>query len=279
MSFNVALGAFPHKGEVHVKRNEGSVTTVDGGGASGHLVAREAIDLALTRLPDVGVISIGIRNITRFNCPGSIARYAAERGAIALVLEYGGAPFMVSPEGRDPVVSTNPIGIAFPGDAPLFVLDIATSERAIGYVALANSSGENLERPWGVTADGDRTANPKAVKAVLPAAGYKGFGLALAAEVLSGILVGVPVGSQGSLGRRGAWVVLIDPAAHGQDPEEFARALGTLLEEVSSARPVDTSMPPTYPGLRGEERKNIAESRGSIEVPDEVVRKLRELAK
>jgi ureidoglycolate dehydrogenase (NAD+)/L-2-hydroxycarboxylate dehydrogenase (NAD+) len=69
-SFSTAIAAFPHKETYKVKELSGSSLNIEGNGDCGHIVAREAIDLALQHLPKHKVFTMGICNITRFNTPG-----------------------------------------------------------------------------------------------------------------------------------------------------------------------------------------------------------------
>lgn len=259
-SFSVALSAFPKKGSFKVIKAEGAVLFIEGNGDCGHIVARHAIDQALESLPTTKIKAIGLRNITRFNCPGSIARYAAKKGSIALVLEYGGQNFMVPYGGKTAALSTNPIGVAFPGTDPLFVLDIATSERAIGYVSLAKAAGEAIPYNWGVDSEGQPTSDPSLVVAVNPFGGYKGYGLALAFELLSGGLVGVSIGSKGKIAERGAFIILIDPTIYNHSVHSFTKQINEFLKEVTNVAPCDPLKPVAYPGQRGEQsmRENLA---------------------
>ena len=107
---------------------------------------------------------------------------------------------MVPNGGQTAALSTNPIGIAIPGTEPMFVLDIATSERSVGYLSMAKSTGESIPPSWAVDKEGRPTSNPNIAVAVLPFGGYKGFALSLAFEILSGALVGTPIGQNGQLG-------------------------------------------------------------------------------
>ncbi|HXK40469.1 MAG TPA: Ldh family oxidoreductase [Candidatus Paceibacterota bacterium] len=263
-SWPVALSAFPTSGSFVVGKDAGSVVQILGNGDCGHTVARYAADLALERLSRVGVVIVGVNNITRFNCPGVLARHIAERGAIALVLEYGGSNLMVPVGGKSPALSTNPIGIAVPGTSPLFVLDFATSERAIGHVALAKLAEQRIPREWGVDADGRQTTDPKAVVGMLPFGGYKGFGLSLAFEILSGALVGVPIGSKGSPRCRGALMMVISPTVFGGADADFAAAAQQFLDEVRSSSPAMPGDPVVYPGVVSEQRYLDAMTRGTV---------------
>lgn len=274
-AFSIALSAFPKRGSYEVVGLQGSVLLIEGNGDCGHVVARRAVDLALEHLPKTKIMAVGLRNITRFNCPGSIARYAAEKGSIALVLEYGGQNFMVPYRGRTAALSNNPIGIAFPGTDPLFVLDVATSERAFGYVALAKVIGETIPSNWGVDDNGQPTSDPFSVVAVNPFGGYKGYGLALAFEILSGALVGVPIGTEGTLARRGAFIVLIDPTIYGHSADSFAKQVTDFLNEVTSVAPCTPEQTVTYPGQRGEQSRREKLLVNSLNLPASVIEEIK----
>lgn len=275
VSFGVALSQFPKRGTFQVVRETDSVLEIEGNQDCGHLVARRAIDIAVERVSRSGVFAIAIRNITRFNCPGLIARYAADQGKIAIVLEYGGQNFMVPfPDGLLPALSTNPIGIAIPmAHGPAFVADFATSERAVGYVTLAKMLGQPIPESWGVDKDGKPTCDPNALVATTPFGGHKGFSLALAVEILAGILVGVSVGSKGRLDCRGALVLVIDPTAFGQTAEDFKLQVHQYLTEVTNT-PTRSGEPIRYPGQRSAARQREALEHGVIELPTEVFSQL-----
>lgn len=273
-SFDVALAAFPTKGRAEIIHRSPGALTIEGNGDTGHWATRLGIDAALPKLEKVGVYGIGIRNVTRFNTPGPIARYAAKMGAIVLVFEYGGANFIVPPGGTKPAVSTNPIGIAIPGTDPPFVLDIATSERALGYVTLAGLAQESIPDSWAVGSDGLATIDPDKVAGLNPFGGYKGYALALAAEILSGALPGVPIGTEGSLGRRGATILLISPSVFCQSSTEFAERAQAFLDEVRRTPAREGSMPITYPGAESERRIAEVMERGVIKMPEPVWEKL-----
>jgi LDH2 family malate/lactate/ureidoglycolate dehydrogenase len=279
VSFNVALSQFPKQGTFQIAKQTETCVEIEGNGDCGHTVARKATDLGIDAVTQSGIFAIGLRNITRFNCPGSIARHAGKKGKIALVLEYGGKNFMVPHDGKRPALSTNPLGIAIPtGAGAMFVLDIATSERAIGYVALAKLMGETIPETWGVDENGDPTDNPSAFAATRPFGGYKGYALSLAFEILAGALVGVPIGSKGQLARRGALILLIDPTVFGHSEGSFSRQVSEFLAEVTRT-PSVSGKPITYPGQRGEERHQEAMRHGAVELPAAVYEQLKTLSR
>ena len=107
-------------------------------------------------------------------------------------------PLMPAPGGAERVVGNNPIAIAVPSDGPApIVLDMATSEAAMGKIRMAEKAGEKIPGTWAVKADGSATTDPAEAIAgmLLPASGPKGFGLAFLIDLLCGLLSGGATGS------------------------------------------------------------------------------------
>jgi LDH2 family malate/lactate/ureidoglycolate dehydrogenase len=140
-----------------------------------------------------------MRNIKRFATPGTVARRATEKGMIALVFQYGGQAFMAPYGAAEAVISTNPIGIGIPTDEAPLILDMATSERAFYFIALAKALGERIPDTWGIDGSGQPVTDPSQVTAVLPFGGYKGYALAVMLEIMTGPFLGVDVGLKGDL--------------------------------------------------------------------------------
>lgn len=96
------------------------------------------------------------------------------------------------------MLSTAPVSFAFPAfEEKPFILDIATSVCAEGKVRVMLHKGEKLSYGYIIDSEGNPSDNPEDLYrggAILPLGGdlvgYKGFGLALAVEALSGILSG-----------------------------------------------------------------------------------------
>ena len=87
--------------------------------------------------------------------------------------------------GAQAKLPTNPwcVGLPGGGSGP-FILDFATSTVAGGWIYAAESAGAHLPEGCLIDADGNPSTEPKAYfegGAILPAAGQKGYALALAA--------------------------------------------------------------------------------------------------
>jgi LDH2 family malate/lactate/ureidoglycolate dehydrogenase len=166
------------------------------------------------------------------------------------------------------------------------VLDIALSAANIGRIRLAAGNGNGIPDGWATDAQGQPTTDPAAALAgmLLPAAGHKGFGLALMVDVLAGVLAG------GGYGERvnglyadtalpnecGHFFLALDVAAFG-DIDEFASRLADLEASVTAppyAPGVDRVL---LPGQRSAARLRDATRRG-VPVDQGVLARLRDLA-
>lgn len=173
---------------------DGGVIHVDAAGAPGQLAARAAVDALVEASDELGVASAVIHGSTHFGTAGYYARALAARGKIAIVVSNS-EPAVVPFGGKDAFLGTNPFAFAAPTGGDAISLDMATSTSAMGRVMVAQAAGTSIPADWGVDADGHPTTDPHAVKALLPAGGPKGYGLAYLTEVLGGVLSGAAVAS------------------------------------------------------------------------------------
>jgi uncharacterized oxidoreductase len=131
------------------------------------------------------------------------------------------APFA----GADRRFGTNPvcIGIPLPGEAP-FLLDMATSAVAQGKLRVAHNKRQKIPPGWLIDDQGNPTDDPRwGVLAPLGAMAcfgeHKGYGLAVACELLGGALTGGGVTDYDNKTQRrvlnGMLSILLDPARLG----------------------------------------------------------------
>ncbi len=162
-----------------VTRDEGATATVDGELGLGQVVARAATAEAVARARLHGISCVAVRRCCHVGRLAHFAGLIADEGQIGIVAANdAGAGQVVAPPGSSAArLSTNPLAIAAPrSTAPPFVLDMSTSVVSHGKVRIHRERGEQVPDGWEV--DG-----------VLQAlGGYKGFGLALAVEILAGVL-------------------------------------------------------------------------------------------
>lgn len=241
----------------------------------GHHAARVATDDAIARAAQVGAAISSVRNTNHYGIAGWYAMRAARRGMIGMSLTNT-SPLVAPTRARVSLLGTNPIAVAAPaGRFGMLVLDMATSTVPRGRIEVAARRGEVLPVGWAIGPDGSAATTAEAALAgsLLPLggeesnAGYKGYGLALAVELLCGILADAAFGpnivglfSTEDRSNLGQFFLAIDPAAI--DIGGFERRLELLLGQLTSAPLVPGAPGPVlYPGQPEAERE--AEQRRS----------------
>jgi LDH2 family malate/lactate/ureidoglycolate dehydrogenase len=168
------------------------------------------------------------------------------------------------------MLGTNPIAFAAPaGRFGILSLDMATSTIPRGRIEVAARRGEALLPQWAIGPDGSPAITPdEALAGALQplggteeSAGYKGYGLALIVEVLTGILAGAAFGpnivglfSTEAKSDLGQWYLAIDPGAIG-DPAAFEARMEQLLGQLTEAPLIPNAPGPVlWPGQPEAER-------------------------
>jgi LDH2 family malate/lactate/ureidoglycolate dehydrogenase len=150
-----------------------------------------------------------VRDAGHYGIAGAYVLRAMAAGLIGL--STCNAEPRVPPTGAAaPGMGTNPIAIGGPdGEGRGFLLDMATSVVSLGKVEIRKRAGLLIPEGWALDREGHPSTDPDAILAgmVLPlggtaeTSGYKGYGLAAAVELLTGLLGGGAYG----LSTTGLW--------------------------------------------------------------------------
>jgi LDH2 family malate/lactate/ureidoglycolate dehydrogenase len=221
----------------------------DAGDGWGPHAGRVLMDDAIERSGDLGLAGSIAHRASHFGIAGWYAMRASARGLIGITLTNA-SPLVAPTRSRQRLLGTNPIAVAAPaGRHGTFVLDMATSAVTWGRVLVADRRGTDLIPGVAIDGDGNPSTDPLEVLrtgALLPlggtepTAGYKGYGLAMMVDVLTGVLAGASFGSRvvpfsTTLGpsNLGQLFLAIDPAAIGDDA--FVPRMEALCEELVAA--------------------------------------------
>ena len=201
----------------------------------------------------------------------------ARQGLVGVSLTNAGA--MVAPtRARTAMLGTNPIAVAAPaGRYGMVVLDMATSTVPRGRIEVAARRGDPIRRGWAIAPDGSPalTAEEALAGALQPlggeeeTGGYKGYGLALIVEMLTGVLAAATcrshiLGLFSTAGNSdlGRLFMAIDPTAIEED-SEFEARLESPLDDLTTAPLIpDAPGPVLYPGQPEAERAAFQEQHG-----------------
>lgn len=234
-------------------------------------------------------VGIGtLRNCSHIGRLGEYCEIAAGEGLVSqlMVNTHGAARRVAPPGGREPRLGTNPMAMGAPNsDSPL-VLDFSTSATAEGKVRVKKIAGETCPDGWLLDSEGKPTNDPNDLYAdppgtILPMGGaqaYKGFGLALMIDVLSGALSGglcareTPITPKGNC----VFVMLCDPNHFGGG-QHFAEQVSQLVDFNRNCATVEGVDRITLPG-DPERWTEQSKRRDGIQLDDGNWRELLDLA-
>ena len=170
-----------------------SCALLDGHHGIGQVAGTEAMQWAIRKADKTGLAFVGLRNSNHFGAAAFYALMALDRGMIGLAATNAG-PTMAPTGGREGRLGNNPIAIAIPaGKYPPLVLDMATGAVAWGKIFLAQQENRRIPPTWALDKMGSPTDDPNAAAAgglIQPFGGYKGYGLSLLLDILTGVLTG-----------------------------------------------------------------------------------------
>ncbi len=191
-------GSISMKETVEIVSDRAGAVVLDSAHSLGQLTGDQAMDIAVERARCFAAGLVAVRHGFHFGTARRYALKAAAADCIGIVA-CNTRPLMPPPGGAERQVGNNPIAIALPSAGPIpIVLDMATSEAAMGRIRMAEKSGTRIPPNWAVKSDGGSTTDPAEAIAgmLLPSGGPKGFGLAFVIDLMCGLLSGGSVGNE-----------------------------------------------------------------------------------
>lgn len=175
-----------------VVRETSSFAVIDGDNAIGPVSACYCMNYAVEKCKSVGVFTVFSNNNNTFGSAFYYSLKAAEKGYIAFIASNSPAQ-MPLVGGTEKMLGTNPFSVAIPvpGRDPL-IIDMATSVVAKSKFKEYKEKGKTLPDGWALDINGIPTNDPdEGIKGfVLPMSGFKGCGIAMIIDILSGVLSG-----------------------------------------------------------------------------------------
>lgn len=173
--------------------DDGACALLDGQHGMGQVAGTEAMQLAIRKAEKSGLALVGLRNSNHFGAAAFYAVMALDRELIGLAATNAG-PSMAPTGGREGRLGNNPVAIAVPaGKYPPIILDMATGAVAWGKIFMAQQENKKIPATWALDKAGAPTDDPNAAAAgglIQPFGGYKGYGLSLLLDILTGVLMG-----------------------------------------------------------------------------------------
>jgi len=174
-------------------KEKSSMILLDGDSGMGQIVSMHATKLAIDKAGKTGISVVGVKNSSHFGAASYYSIKMAEKNMVGIAMTNGLA-VMAAWGGAKRIIGNDPLSIAVPykKDKPL-VLDMAMSKVSGGKVRLFSKNNQKIPQNWVVNSQGKKTENPNDFVnggALLPFGEYKGYGLAVMVEILSGVLTG-----------------------------------------------------------------------------------------
>jgi 3-dehydro-L-gulonate 2-dehydrogenase len=170
----------------------GSLERWDGRRGPGNLNAHASMARAMELARDHGVGCVALANTNHWMRGGSYGWQAADAGMIG-VCWTNTVPNLPPWGSTELLIGNNPLVIAVPRATGHVVLDMAMSQFSYGALESYAMRGEQLPVPGGFDEQGRLTTDPLAIektRRLLPMGYWKGSGLALALDLLAGLLSG-----------------------------------------------------------------------------------------
>ena len=244
-------GLSPNTG-VKVLLDTGPMLNLDGQRGYGQITGVQAMNMGIERAKQYGVCTVALSRSHHLGRIGHFAEMAVAQGLVSMhFVNVHSRPVVAPFGGGDGRFGTNPCCIGVPmGQRPPFVLDFATSRVAQGKMRVAYNKGEQVPPGYLIDEHGHPTTQPGVVVvpqsnglfgALMTFGEHKGFGMAVACELLGGAVTGNGTWHREADNRRavlnGMLTVLIDPVKLGtQDSfEQEAQAFSDWVKQSPDA--------------------------------------------
>lgn len=189
----IRAGLVNRAAQLTVEADTPSLCVCDGQNGLGQILGRKAMLLAIEKARKTGIGMVAVRNSNHFGVTAEYSMLASEQGLFGIAMSNA-TPLMAPTGGLGKVIGNNPLSLSFPSDEkPDITVDMAMTTVAYGKLLVKQSSGQSVPYGWGVDKNGADTTDPSEIingGYMLPVGGPKGYGLALAVEILTGVLTG-----------------------------------------------------------------------------------------
>ena len=199
----IKAGIYNPKTKINIVKNDATTAVIDGNCGMGHVIAYNAMKLAIEKAKKYGLGAVAVRNSTHFGIAGYYSLMATKEGMIGFVTTNT-RPAVPPTFGVEPMLGTNPLTYGAPTDEEFpFLIDCATSIIQRGKIEVYNRMEKPLPKGVIISNNGNSKTDAGVVldkllnrsAALLPlggegedTSGHKGYGYATFAEILSAAL-------------------------------------------------------------------------------------------
>lgn len=270
-------------GEIKTEKETKLSALINGGKNHAMIVVNKAVDIAVQKAKEHGIGIVGVNHInTSSGALGYYAKRIAKENLVGMV--FAGSPETVATEGSyQPIFGTNPLAIGVPSEKDPLVLDMATAAMAYFGVIEAKIAGKSLPKDIAYDKEGNLTEDP--AKVLDGGAlrtfdkGYKGAGLSMMVQILTGPLVGASFTGIGDVKNNwsGHLVIAIDPEILG-GLKAVRKGVSQMIEKVKSTKKLPGVEEILVPSERGDKITQAVLDLGEIEIEDNLYNELTRVA-
>ncbi len=249
---DIAKGLIRVEAEPEVVFETPVSAVIDAHDGMGQVVGHKAMQMAIEKAKKTGIAIVSVRNSTHYGIAGYYSKMACDEGLIGISTTNTTA-IMVPTYGRQAMLGSNPIAIAFPADPTPFFFDASTTVVTRGKLEVYNKLDKPLHDGWAIDSTGNESTDAARVLSciinkegggILPLGGsvedsgsHKGYGWGMVAELFSSIISMGTTSDKTNVGGKGGichGFMVIDPKIFG-DAEGMKAHLSAYLEELRNS--------------------------------------------
>jgi len=245
----------------------GGLIRMDGNGTFGQYIAQHGTKLIIEKAKTHGISLVSIFKGNHAGALGFFTQQIAAAGLIGFMV-HNSNPAVAPFGGCEAILGTNPLSFAFPNDRFPVLVDMATSATAKGKLYELAHVGDQIPEGLALNAQGEATTSLKeALNGILlPLGGAKGYSLAVAVEMLTGVLAGGLLGPEtpsfhqmADQPQNVSMLMMAFDVAAIIPLEEYRERAGKLAQKLTSSAPTAgverVWMPGETEARRAEERE------------------------
>lgn len=185
------MGDIDPRAQILTLKETPAIAVLDGSKSMGHVAATRAMELAIKKAGEVGTGTVVVRNSHHFGAAAVYVLMAVRAGMIGYCTTNTGRATVAAHGSTQGATANNAIawGVPTREGAP-FVLDMACAKTSWGKLETQAMYGLPVPSGYALDSEGKETTDSSAVKTLLPAAGPRGYGLAMVSSILTGALAG-----------------------------------------------------------------------------------------
>lgn len=267
-------------GKPEIVKKSNLSSQVIGNGNPGMLIGPLAMQEVMEIAKDEGFGIVSTKNTnTSSGCLSYYLEKIALENLIGIIMAQSPISTVMQ-GGIEPLFGTNPLSFGIPSVPNPLIFDMSTSAISFGAIIKAKALGQSLPINTVIDQNGDPTTNPKEAMegSTLPFDNsYKGAGLAMMVEILSGLWSGADFSSLNPEGGWGNLFIAINPALL-MNPSEFKVKVNQLIEKTRNSK-TKSGDKVRIPGENTISLRNERLKLGELELDDNLYHELQKVAK